>query len=104
MHSWPLHGRIWNGGRAVVTVNYAPHASQCYIRLPFLELAEQTVRFTDQMSNALYDRNGNDLLSGGIYLDLPAWGYHIFELTEPPKTTIEETKIIVAPKHEMIPA
>jgi hypothetical protein len=93
-----------DGGRALVTINYAPHASQCYIRLPFLELAEQTVRLTDQMSNALYDRNGNDLLSGGIYLDLPAWGYHIFEVAVPEKTTSEEVKIMVASKHEIIPA
>jgi Alpha amylase, catalytic domain len=93
-----------DGRRALATVNYAPHAGQCYVRLPYLELAEQTVMFTDQMSNALYNRNGNDLLSGGIYLDLPPWGYHIFEVTVPEKTTSEEVKIIVAPKHEMIPA
>ncbi len=70
-----------NGAHALVAVNYASHASQCYIRLPFAELAGQQVRFRDWMSAALYDRDGNELLSGGIFLDLPAWGYHIFELT-----------------------
>jgi hypothetical protein len=35
------------------------------------------------MSIALYDREGNKILSEGIYLDMPAWGYHIFEVTSP---------------------
>jgi hypothetical protein len=55
------------------------------------------------MSSALYDRSGNDLLSGGIYLDMRAWGYHIFEVTVMAKTIPEEKSIIEAPKHEMIP-
>ena len=91
-----------DGGLALVTVNYAPHNSQCYIRLPYIELADQIVRFTDQMSNALYIRNGNDLLSGGIYLDLPAWGYHIFELTTPARINFGETTNMTEPEHELI--
>ena len=32
------------------------------------------------MSSAFYDRDSSELLSKGLYLDLPAWGYHIFEV------------------------
>jgi hypothetical protein len=28
-----------------------------------------------------YERDGNDLDRRGLYLDLPAWGYHVFEVT-----------------------
>jgi len=28
-----------------------------------------------------YDRDGNELTSRGPYIDLPAWAYHVFELT-----------------------
>ena len=83
-----------NGGLALVTVNYAPHASQCYIRLPISELADESVRFRDLMSDAIYDRQGNEVLSGGIYLDMPAWAYHIFEVTVPAKMTAEEMSVI----------
>jgi hypothetical protein len=38
------------------------------------------VRLVDVMGSAIYDREGNDLLSHGLYLDLPGWGYHVFEL------------------------
>jgi len=39
------------------------------------------VRFKDLMSPASYDRDGNDLVSKGLYLDVPPWGYHVFEMT-----------------------
>jgi len=32
------------------------------------------------MGPASYDRAGNDVVAGGLYLDLPPWGYHVFEL------------------------
>jgi hypothetical protein len=87
-----------NGRLALVTVNYAPHASQCYIRLPFAELANEPVRFTDLMSDAIYDRQGNEVLSGGIYLDMPAWAYHIFEVTIPSNEKAGEISIITGTK------
>ena len=73
----------WEGEgerRLLITVNYAPSESQCYVRLPFPELKEQMFRLEDLMSTASYERWGNSLLSPGLYLDLPAWGYHIFDL------------------------
>jgi hypothetical protein len=33
------------------------------------------------MGPASYDYNGDDLLSRGLYLDVPAWGYHVFEVS-----------------------
>ena len=68
---------------ALVVVNYAAHPGQCYIRLPFQYLADKGLRFRDLMSIAQYDRDGNKILSEGIYLDMPAWGYHIFEISIP---------------------
>jgi glycosidase len=67
-----------DGRRAMVSVNYSTHDSQCFVHLPFTYLAGSTVRFSDMMSPVFYDRNSNELFSQGIYLDLPAWGYHIF--------------------------
>jgi hypothetical protein len=34
----------------------------------------------DLMSTVSYIRDGNDMLSQGLYLDMPAWHYHVFEL------------------------
>jgi hypothetical protein len=74
----------WRGSdaqRLFVAVNYAAHQSQCYVRLPFEEVAGSTVRLRDQISSAVYDRSGDDLLARGLYLDVPAWGHHVFEVS-----------------------
>ncbi|HEY1234915.1 MAG TPA: alpha-amylase family glycosyl hydrolase [Candidatus Binatia bacterium] len=76
---------LWHGPaeeRLLVAVNYAAHQSQCYVRLPFVELRDKQWRLEDQLSAACYDRGGNDLESRGLYLDMPAWGYHAFSLEQ----------------------
>jgi len=64
----------------VTVVNYAPNQSQCYLQLPFDEIRDHTVHVLDLMSSAAYERDGNELASRGLYLDLPPWGYHVFRL------------------------
>jgi Alpha amylase, catalytic domain len=70
------------GQRRLAVVNYAGHASQCYVRLPFPELAGRRVRLTDMMGEAVYDRDGDTLSSKGLYLDMPGWSYHLFALRD----------------------
>jgi hypothetical protein len=73
----------WNGApdeRVLVAVNCSGHRGQCYVPLPFKEFAGRSVGFNDLMSPARYLRAGNDVVSRGLYLDLPEWGYHVFEM------------------------
>ncbi|AWJ92880.1 alpha-amylase (plasmid) [Azospirillum baldaniorum] len=70
-----------NGQRILVAVNYAAHQSQCYVRLPWDDLAGGTVRLRDLIGSASYDREGNALISRGLYLDLPPWGRHVFKVS-----------------------
>jgi hypothetical protein len=65
----------------VVAVNYAPNQSQCYLRIPFEQFRGHMVHMQDLMSPIAYERACDDLLSQGLYLDMPAWGYQVFELT-----------------------
>jgi hypothetical protein len=67
------------GRRRLVAVNYAGHQSQCYVTLPWGDLAGQSWRLHDQLGGAIYDRDGADLAAQGLYLDLPPWGYHAFD-------------------------
>jgi hypothetical protein len=69
----------------IVVANYAPNQSQCYLHIPFDVLKDQAVRLRDLMGSQVYDKDGNEIRSRGLYLDLPAWGYHVFELTAQPK-------------------
>jgi hypothetical protein len=70
-----------DGEQRLVAVNYADNQSQCYVRLPFPDMAGRTVWMKDMMGPASFDRDGNDLISRGLYLDLPPWSYHVFEMT-----------------------
>lgn len=66
--------------RRLVAVNYSPHRSQCYVRLPWGDLDGRSWRFRDRLGPDAYDRDGGDLARRGLYLDLPEWGHHVFEV------------------------
>ena len=84
--NWTWDGFLagqWRGSggrRLLVAVNYACSQGQCYVRLPGDDRLPETVRLNDRTSAATYDRAGGELVSKGLYLDLPPWGYHVFEM------------------------
>lgn len=71
------------GRRTLIVVNYAANQSQCYVRLPWPDLAGRTVQLRDLLGPASYDRDGMDLITSGLYLDLPPWGRHVFAVSAP---------------------
>jgi glycosidase len=75
---------LWQGPgdeRLLVSVNYAPNQSQCYVRLPYSEVGKSQWRLKDLMSDATHDRDGDHLQARGLYLDEPAWKARVFRLT-----------------------
>jgi glycosidase len=69
-----------DGERMIAAVNYAPHQSQCYVRLPFADLSHSRWLLEDLLSGAIYEREGTDLQARGLYLDEPAWHASVFTL------------------------
>jgi hypothetical protein len=67
-----------NNQRLLITVNYGPTQGQCHVSLPWVDLKGRKVILQDLMSESSYEREGDDLLTQGLYLDLPAWGFHVF--------------------------
>ncbi|MGE5195200.1 MAG: alpha-amylase family glycosyl hydrolase [Deltaproteobacteria bacterium] len=72
------------GERLLAAVNYAPNRSQCRLRLPNSDLAGKAWRLQDQLGSASYDRDGNELQSMGLFLDLAPWQTHVFSLQAVP--------------------
>jgi hypothetical protein len=64
----------------LIVVNYGHYQAQCYLPLPADEAAGKQVYLLDQMHPIRYERSGDHLVSPGLYLDMPAWGYHVFVL------------------------
>jgi hypothetical protein len=80
-----LIGFLWEGReqqRLLVVVNYGPNAGQGVVALPVADLSGGQWLLRDRLSPARYERTGSDLLGQGLYLDLPAWGYHVFDIVE----------------------
>ncbi|HEX5734746.1 MAG TPA: TIR domain-containing protein [Blastocatellia bacterium] len=73
---------IWILGeeRRLVVVNLSPDKAQCYLPLTLPELAGYTWHLNDRLTNAHYLRVGDELLTPGLYIDMPGYGYHLFEL------------------------
>ncbi len=44
---------------------------------PFADMKGKKVTLKDLMHEARYEWEGDDLLNRGLYLDLPAWGFHV---------------------------
>jgi len=77
---------VWQGGARdvrLVAVNYAAHQSQCYVRMPLQVVGEREVSFADLMGDGTvqFVRSRSDLDPRGLYLDMPAWGYHVFDVS-----------------------
>ena len=68
------------GEKCLVAVNYSDHQSQCYLTMPWDARAGQQWQLRDRMGTALFERNGEELTARGLYLDMPAWAYHVFEI------------------------
>jgi hypothetical protein len=65
----------------LITVNLSPERAQCYLPLDLPALANRAWILKDLLSEARYARDGDGLCSPGLYLDMPTFGRHLFEIT-----------------------
>jgi hypothetical protein len=64
--------------RYLVVVNLSDYKSQGRVGLPWDELRTGYWQLTDLLSGSTYERDGNEMLSPGLYVELGPWGYHLF--------------------------
>ncbi len=75
-HAWEAPGL----DAMLVAVNYSETGGQCYADFSRPEFAGRSVELVDLLGEARYTRSGADLLQKGLYLDLPAYGFHLFRV------------------------
>ncbi|MDM0073780.1 alpha-amylase family glycosyl hydrolase [Variovorax sp. J2P1-59] len=73
---WEGAGQPW----LLAAVNCSPQQSQCFVRVPMPQMAGCTLQLRDLLGPAVYDRAGDDLLARGLFLDMPPWGRHVFDV------------------------
>lgn len=64
--------------RRLVVVNLSDVRSQARIQPAWPDLAGQSWLAHDQLALTDYSWDGDEIMNIGVYVDLPAWGYHLF--------------------------
>ncbi len=70
----------WTKGedRYLVVVNLSDSAAQARVQVPWKEAEGHGWQLSDLMSAAIYDRDGSEMVSPGLYVELEAWEYNVF--------------------------
>lgn len=71
----------WQHGeeRALIVVNYSARRSQAMIRLTWDELRGKVWRLADALNGDGFIRDGDQLRTAGLFVDLDAWRFHFMK-------------------------
>jgi hypothetical protein len=87
-HGWPdnagFHNIVawsWRLGveRALVVVNLADYRSQAMVQLPWDDLSGRIWRLVETLNWECYVRDGDELGTAGLFVELDAWRYHFLK-------------------------
>jgi hypothetical protein len=67
--------------RSLIVVNWSPDPAQGRITLDWGDLRGRSWAFTDVLTGTRYERDGGELTWGGLYIERPGWGAHMFRVT-----------------------
>jgi hypothetical protein len=84
---WPDNGSFQNivawtwresGDRYLITVNLSDHSAQALVPVPWDDAGTRKWRLRDLLSGAVYLRDGGEMQSPGLYVELRPWNFHFF--------------------------
>lgn len=75
--------------RKLTVVNFSTTPAQARVAIHWPGLRGQTWNLVDTLSDARYERTGDEMFSPGLYVDLTPWGYHCFSVR--PMASIKPT-------------
>jgi hypothetical protein len=67
--------------RRFIVLNLSDSVVQARVRVPWGEVRDETWRLTDTLSGTSYDREGEEMLTPGLYVELGPWDCHFFRCT-----------------------
>jgi len=65
--------------RRLIVVNLSDSSVQARVQVPWRDERGETWRLTDVLSGAAYDREGDEMLSPGLYVELAPWDCNFFQ-------------------------
>jgi hypothetical protein len=79
-------------------VNFSSQSAQCRVRIPFANLAGRPWRLRDMIGTEVYQRDGDDLHARGLYLNVPPWQCHVFEVKTVEPDAKPDDKTVKSPE------
>jgi hypothetical protein len=70
---------IQDDDRYLIVVNLSDNAVQARVLVPWGDAGGETWRLSDALSDATYDRNGDEMQGAGLYVELGPWKCNLFE-------------------------
>ena len=65
--------------RYLIIVNLSDCPAQAQVQVRWTECVGGKWLLTDLLSDATYERDGNEMQSPGLYVELAPWNYHFFQ-------------------------
>jgi hypothetical protein len=72
--------------RYLIVVNLSDGPVQAQVQVRWADAGGRKWHLIDALSGASYERNGDEMLSPGLYLELGPWNYHFFQCLRRNKT------------------
>ncbi|QNI34791.1 alpha-amylase [Alloacidobacterium dinghuense] len=67
--------------RYVIVVNLSDKPAQAEVQIPWSDIEGRAWKLTDRLCGEVHERDGDQMQSPGLYVDLGPWNFHFFELT-----------------------
>ena len=67
--------------RHLVVINLADVPAQAQVHTPWADLAGRTWSLSDRLSDARFDRSGDELAASGLYVELDRWGTYFLQFS-----------------------
>jgi glycosidase len=73
----------WEDNKYIlIAVNYSPYRLKAHVRIEQIKYGLNDWVFTDLLTGENFKYNGEDLDEYGLFIDLPSWNGHIFNIQE----------------------
>jgi hypothetical protein len=68
--------------RYLIMVNLSDHPVQAQVQVRWADAGGRKWQLLDELSGATYERDGDELLSPGLYVELGPWNYNLFHCAQ----------------------
>ena len=85
--SWVDHDE-----RYLIVVNLSDCPVQTLVQVRWADAGRNNWQLIDLFSGAIYERDGDEMLSSGLYVELAPWNYHFFQCLRMPATHLDSRR------------